>query len=196
RVAMLAFTDNEPAWAAGPDRPGTNYLPVSLEPEVLAVVEEGVAAAREAGAELVVLSNHWGPNMVLRPNETFRRFARAAVDRGVDVYYGHSAHLVQGIEIYRGRPILYDTGDFLDDYAVDPVLRNDWSCLFRLALAPGRLLGLELVPVHLGFAQVRLAVGADREGILARVERLSAELGTRLVRREGRLVLDEAHLGA
>lgn len=36
---------------------------------------------------------------------------------GADVYYGHSAHLCQGIEIHRGKPILYDTGDFIDDYA-------------------------------------------------------------------------------
>src|SRR5215207_8984391 len=47
RVALLAFTDNEPPFAAGPDRPGTNYLPVSLEPEVLRRVEVAIATARE-----------------------------------------------------------------------------------------------------------------------------------------------------
>ncbi len=39
------------------------------------------------------------------------------IELGADVYYGHSAHLCQGIEIHRGKPILYDTGDFIDDYA-------------------------------------------------------------------------------
>src|SRR5215204_1670795 len=43
RVALLAFTDNEPSFAAGPDRPGTNYLPVSLRPEVLRRVERAVS---------------------------------------------------------------------------------------------------------------------------------------------------------
>jgi poly-gamma-glutamate synthesis protein (capsule biosynthesis protein) len=130
RVALLAFTDNEPPFAAGTDKPGTNYLPVSMEPGVLDRVEAAVEATREAGAQTVVFSNHWGPNMVQRPKELFRRFARAVVDRGVDVYYGHSAHVFQGVEIYRGKPILYDTGDFLDDYAVDPNLRNDRSFVF------------------------------------------------------------------
>jgi Bacterial capsule synthesis protein PGA_cap len=82
RVALLAFTNNEPLFAAGPDRPGTNYLPVSLEPDVLRRVEAAVTAAREAGAETVVFSNHWGPNMVQRPSTLFRRFARAVLDRG------------------------------------------------------------------------------------------------------------------
>jgi poly-gamma-glutamate synthesis protein (capsule biosynthesis protein) len=52
---------------------------------------------------------------VLRPREIFRRFARAVIDSGADVYYGHSAHVFQGVEIYRGKPILYDTGDFIED---------------------------------------------------------------------------------
>src|SRR5215216_6844976 len=103
RVALLAFTDNEPPFAAGPDRPGTNYLPVSLRPEVLRRVEAAIADVREAGAQTVVFSNHWGPNMVERPSYLFRRFARAVVDRGADVYFGHSAHVFQGVEVYRDK---------------------------------------------------------------------------------------------
>src|SRR5215211_4082640 len=130
KVALLAFTDNEPPFVAGVDRPGTNYLPTSLEPEVLDRVEAAIAGAREAGADTILFSNHWGPNMVERPRHIFRRFARSVVDRGADVYYGHSAHVFQGVEVYRGKPILYDTGDFIDDYAVDERLRNDRSFVF------------------------------------------------------------------
>jgi poly-gamma-glutamate capsule biosynthesis protein CapA/YwtB (metallophosphatase superfamily) len=190
RVALLAFTDNEPPFAAGPDRPGTNYLPVSLKPDVLRRVEAAVTAAREAGAKTVVFSNHWGPNMVQRPSALFRRFARAVVDRGADVYYGHSAHVFQGVEIYRGKPILYDTGDFIDDYAVDPRLRNDWSFLFKISLEGGEFRCLELSPVTLPYARVQLAKGSEQEAILVRMERLSGEMGTAFVRREGRLVLE------
>jgi poly-gamma-glutamate capsule biosynthesis protein CapA/YwtB (metallophosphatase superfamily) len=192
RVALLAFTDNEPPFAARPDRPGTNYLPVSLEPEVLSRVEAAVTAAREAGAETVVFSNHWGPNMVQRPSALFRRFARAVMDRGVDVYYGHSAHVFQGVEIYDGKPILYDTGDFIDDYAVDPRLRNDWSFLFRISLEGSGFRRLELFPVTLPYARAQLAKGSERQAILERMERLSGEMGTAFVRREGRLVFEHS----
>jgi poly-gamma-glutamate synthesis protein (capsule biosynthesis protein) len=190
RVALVAFTDNEPPFAAGPGKAGTNYLPVSMEPEALDRVEEAIGAAREAGVEIVVFSNHWGPNMVERPPELFRRFARAVVDRGADVYFGHSAHIFQGIEIYRGKPILYDTGDFIDDYAVDPRLRNDRSFLFNVTAEDGELRRLELFPVSLPYARVELARGAEREAILGRMEGLSAEMGTTIVRREDRLLFE------
>jgi len=189
-VALVAFTDNEPPFAAGPNRPGTNYLSVSLESEVLRRVEVAVGAAREAGARTIVFSNHWGPNMVQRPRENFRRFARAVVDRGVDLYYGHSAHVFQGVEIYNGKPILYDTGDFIDDYAVDPKVRNDRSFLFRVSVQDGDFRRLELFPVVLPYARVELARGAQREIILDRMVDLSAEMGTAFDRREDRLVLE------
>ena len=189
-VALVAFTDNEPPFAAGPGKPGTNYLPVSVEPGVLRRVEEAIGAAREAGARTVVFSNHWGPNMVERPRELFRRFARAVVDLGADVYYGHSAHVFQGVEIYKGRPILYDTGDFIDDYAVDPRLRNDRSFLFRVSVEDGALERLELFPVILPYARVELARGTERLAILSRMASLSAEMGTAFDRREDRLVLE------
>jgi len=140
----------------------------------------------------VVFSNHWGPNMVRRPPEAFRRFARAVVDLGVDVYYGHSAHVFQGVEIYRGKPILYDTGDFIDDYAVDPDLRNDRSFLFRVSVEGGDLKRLELFPVVLPYARVELARGVEREAILDLMQTLSAEMGTTFERREDRLVIEPA----
>jgi poly-gamma-glutamate capsule biosynthesis protein CapA/YwtB (metallophosphatase superfamily) len=192
RVALLAFTDNEPPFAAGIDRPGTNYLPVSLEPDVLWRVERTVSYVRELGVDTVIFSNHWGPNMVQRPKENFRRFARAVMDRGVDIYYGHSAHVFQGVEIYRGKPILYDTGDFIDDYAVDPRMRNDWSFLFQVSVEEGRFERLELIPVKLSYARVDLATDGERESILGRMERLSAEMGTVFARREGALVLEHS----
>ncbi len=186
----MAFTDNEPPFAASSWRPGTNYLPVSLEPDILRRVDDAIEASREAGAHTVVFSNHWGPNMVERPSGLFRRFARAVIDRGADIYYGHSAHIFQGVEIYRGKPILYDTGDFIDDYAVDERLRNDRSFLFKLSLEKGELRDLELFPVALSYARVESATGTEREAIFDRMERLSHEMGTAFDRREDRLVLN------
>ena len=106
------------------------------------------------------------------------------------MYYGHSAHVFQGVEVYRGKPILYDTGDFIDDYAVNDRLRNDRSFVFLVSVEGGEFRRLELFPVVLSFAHTRLATGGERREILRRMELLSAELGTRLLRREGALVLE------
>jgi poly-gamma-glutamate synthesis protein (capsule biosynthesis protein) len=94
------------------------------------------------------------------------------------------------VEIYRGKPILYDTGDFIDDYAVDPKFRNDWSFLFQVSMEEGRFERLDLTPVKLSYARVDLATSGERETILDRMERLSAEMGTVFARREGALVFE------
>ena len=63
KVGVLAFTDNESGWAATEGRPGTNSLPATTDPEHFQRVEQGIDEARNLGAELVLISSHWGPNM-------------------------------------------------------------------------------------------------------------------------------------
>jgi poly-gamma-glutamate capsule biosynthesis protein CapA/YwtB (metallophosphatase superfamily) len=190
RVALLSFTDNEPDFAATAKQPGTNYLEVSLRNETLARISNSIARARAQGADLVVFSNHWGANFVERPSLEFRNFARRVIELGADIYHGHSAHICQGIEIYRGKSILYDTGNFIDDYAVHPLLRNDRSCLFKLMFEHGKLCRIELLPVSLSVAHVELARGKEFEAICARMEMLCAEFGTRIKRSDDRLVYE------
>ncbi|BBI99081.1 capsule biosynthesis protein [Ferrigenium kumadai] len=191
RVAMLAFTDNEPGFAAQSDRPGTNFMEVATDDATLARIASGIAQAREQGADLVVFSNHWGANFIERPSPAFRNFARRVIELGADVYYGHSAHLCQGIELHQGKPILYDTGDFIDDYAVHPLMRNDRSCLFRLGFEERELRKIELFPVTLSVAQVALARGAELDDICQRMTALCRELSTPLVRQGDRLAWEK-----
>jgi poly-gamma-glutamate synthesis protein (capsule biosynthesis protein) len=188
RVALLSYTDNEPDFAATAKRPGTNYLEVSLQQGTLARIANNIEQARAQGADLVVFSNHWGANFVERPSAEFRGFARRVIELGADIYHGHSAHICQGIEIYRGKPILYDTGNFIDDYAVHPRLRNDRSCLFKLMFEEGKLRRIELLPVSLSVARIALASGEEFDAICAHMEMLCAEFGTKLLLQNDRLV--------
>jgi poly-gamma-glutamate synthesis protein (capsule biosynthesis protein) len=180
RVGVVAFADHPEEWAATDTAPGLNYAPVSLSPVDLAYVESVLADAREQ-ADLLICSYHWGPNMCRRPTVEFRDFAHRLIGAGVDVFWGHSAHVVQGIEVVDGRLILYDTGDFLDDYATRPELRNDLSALFLLRLGPSGRARLDLVPVHIERGQVRVAWGGDRDWIVRRIAESSAEFGTELL---------------
>jgi poly-gamma-glutamate synthesis protein (capsule biosynthesis protein) len=128
--------------------------------------------------------------MVQRPNPRFRRFAHAVTERGIDLVHGHSAHVCQGAEVHNGRLILYDTGDILDDYAIDPVLRNDQSFLFLVDIHRGAARNLRLIPVQLGLAVTRLAPGDEVDSICTRMQDLSSELGLALYRTDDRLIAD------
>lgn len=183
RIAVIGVTDNEPPFAASEVRPGTYYSEVGA-PALLPSLRRIADELRNDGVGFTVLSIHWGPNMVEVPPNRFRRFARAAIDSGIDLLHGHSAHLFQAVEAHSGGLILYDTGDFLDDYAVDPQLRNDWSFIFLVDVSARRPHRLRLVPVRLSVAQVDLATGAEAEAIMSVMRRRCAAIGVSMT--EGR----------
>lgn len=186
KVGLIGITDNEPAFAAGSAHPGTYYMEIRSDPNTLASLEESIEQLRGSGVKLVVLSAHWGPNMVLSPPPWFRHFAHAAIDCGVDIFHGHSAHLFQGVELYSHGLILYDTGDFLDDYAVDPILHNDWSFVFLVDVDADGLYRLRMIPVRLHYTQVELARGKVFADICHRMRSLCAAFNTHALQtREG-----------
>ncbi|MEZ5667322.1 MAG: CapA family protein [Alphaproteobacteria bacterium] len=190
-IAILGATDNVPEFAARPDRSGT--LVRKFGPERPAVAEFGrrVAALRDEGVDLIVLSLHWGPNFRVHPPARFRAFAHRMIEAGVDIVHGHSAHITQAVEAYRGRLILYDTGDFISDYWRFPGHQNLWSFLFRVSVADRRPVALEMVPVMLRAGSVRHADSVAAAGVMARMEGLCARTGgARLRRHDGRLMLD------
>jgi poly-gamma-glutamate capsule biosynthesis protein CapA/YwtB (metallophosphatase superfamily) len=189
-IALIAVTDNESPFAAGAQRPGTYYVDLGERAELLPPTEAQIKSLREAGADLIVLSAHLGPNMVDHPSKRIGRYVAQATDRGVDLVHGHSAHVFQGIERRGSSLILHDAGDFLDDYAVDAELRNDWSFVFRLEVTARGISRLQLLPVRLEFAHVRLATGVEKREICERMRKLSAELGTTLSPIEEGLELD------
>lgn len=186
-VAFVSFADYPIEWAATANTPGLNYTRISTEPSVFSRVRVAIERAAAIG-DIVVFSIHWGPNMRQRPTPEFRQFARSVIDAGADVFWGHSAHLVQGIEVHRGYPILYDTGDFLDDYAVDPVARNDLSALFMLRIIDGRVQRIDLLPVVIGECRVNLANGSSLSEFTLCSTTACEEMGTQ-VNKEGDLLV-------
>ncbi|HEX5991475.1 MAG TPA: CapA family protein [Thermomicrobiales bacterium] len=177
RIGIVAFADHPAVWAAGPTSPGINYTPVSLASDHFKAIEHALAMARQQ-ADLVIFSIHWGPNMLARPIPAFRAFAHRVIEAGADIFWGHSAHVVQGVEVWHGKPILYDTGDFVDDYAVDPELRNDLSGLFLLRARPPAITRIDVIPVAISRCQVNRARGTERDWFVERFTGLCAERGT------------------
>ena len=186
RVAAVSFTDNTPEYAADEDSPGVAYCRLDPEdPEDRAVVERSLDRARERDPDLLVASLHWGPNMETEPSDDRREFGRWLARR-TDLVHGHSAHVFQGIEVVDGTPVLYDCGDFVDDYAVDDELRNDRGFLFEATVEGGRIDRLRLRPVEIRDCAVREAPPAVAAWCRERMRERSTPFGTAdAYRREG-----------
>ncbi|QLG29023.1 CapA family protein [Halorarum halophilum] len=191
-VGFVSLTDNTPEYAASGASPGTAYVEIDVDDEgTRRAVSGALERARERDPDLLIASLHWGPNMVETPPDSFREFGRWLVDEGVDLVHGHSAHVFQGIEVYEGRPILYDTGDFVDDYAVDDRLRNDRSFLFEVSVTDdGDSVELRLLPTEIDDYSVHRAGAEAAEWSRERMRELSTEFGTSFERDGEQLVLD------
>ncbi|NGX41926.1 MAG: putative polyglutamine synthesis accessory protein [Chlamydiae bacterium] len=190
KIGILGCTDNEPTWEATPQSPGTNYIEIS--DHYAEKVAEEVRKLRDQ-VDILILTIHWGPNMRERPSTHFKNFAHRLIDCGVDIFHGHSAHIFQGVEIYNGKVIFYDTGDFVDDYYVDPFLRNDRSFFYLVECTKEGILGIRLVPTLIGNCQVNLSTGIEKEETMERMTLLSRELNTELTEEEDALVAKVLH---
>jgi poly-gamma-glutamate synthesis protein (capsule biosynthesis protein) len=174
-IRLIAFTDNQPDWEA--DRnPGVYYVPVADADRRTTELLDLVRRTKSLTG-LLIVSAHWGANWGSAVPSEHRALAHALVQAGADVVFGHSPHVFRGVELYRNRPILYSAGDFVDDYAVDPVERNDQSFIFLLDTDGATPRALRLYATLIGEFQVRLAGAASPE-IAHRMQRLSAQLGT------------------
>lgn len=177
KVGIIAFTDNEPEWEATDEKPGIFYVPVDGQDRRAQRLFQIVGRAR-GKADLLIVSAHWGPNWGYRPQPKHIPFAHALIDAGADIVYGHSCHVFQGVEIYKGRPIFYSTGNFVDDYAVDEIERNDESFIFIVEIKDGTLKKLWLYPTVIESFQARLAASDRARAIAEKMKRVSEGFGT------------------
>jgi poly-gamma-glutamate synthesis protein (capsule biosynthesis protein) len=108
RFQTAYFPPNPALWqpAAAP-----SIVTVPLAPD-MAAFRQDVARAREQ-ADILVVSFHWGDSAEpVRIEDYQRQLAHEAIDLGADVVWGHHHLSLRGVELYRGKPILYDLGCF------------------------------------------------------------------------------------
>jgi poly-gamma-glutamate synthesis protein (capsule biosynthesis protein) len=164
-VGLLAVSDHPREYAAGAAGPG--IAQADLAPGLPSWVTTELTRLR-GECDQVIAFPHWGPNMNPHTARWQRQAAAEMVEAGASLVAGHSAHVFHGVDWESGRPVLFDLGDAVDDYAVDPRLRND---LGVLALGrPGNAEApLELVGLRLDYCRTDLAYGEDAEWIAKRL---------------------------
>lgn len=182
-IAVGAASSGIPLeWAAGDGRAGV-YRAGRLGRSEVAEIREQLEAVRRPG-DIAVASLHWGPNWGFDVSRRQQRFARALIDGArVDLVFGHSSHHIKGIELHRGRPIVYGAGDLLDDYegiGGYEAYRAELGVVYfaTFAVGSGELIRFRMTPKRTCQLQIRRAGGADRQWLYRTLRAQSCRFDT------------------
>ena len=188
RVLVFAFacpSSGVPRdWAATRARSGVNFLH-----EISADTARAIAmrtAKHRCPGDIVVISVHWGVNWGFEIDDRQRAFAHRLIDEGgADIVHGHSSHHAKGIEVRRGKLILYGCGDFLNDYEGirgHADYRPDLSLMYFPDVDPvtGGLRCLHAAPMRIRRFRLERAPAEGASWLRETLDREGRALGTRV----------------
>jgi poly-gamma-glutamate synthesis protein (capsule biosynthesis protein) len=175
-----------------------NIFPMRVNPAatVMAPLREDVerlsAAIRNGrgNADVAILYVHFHWARHTKPDVPYhqRVVAHAAIDAGIDVFIGHGPHTLRGVEVYRGKPVLFSIGNFIlqpQAAGATPVEGDagHQSLVAQAVVGGGKVARVELLPIVIGAnGMPRLAPDDAGRAILDRVDGMSAEFGTAITR--------------
>lgn len=171
RIAVLAASRviPTPDWRAEKQRPG---LATTYDPSLLL---EAITAAKQEN-DLVVVSVHWGKELALYPEDYQIDLAHQYIDAGADVVLGHHPHVLQGLEIYKGKVIAYSLGNFI--FSSRSEITRD-SALLMVEQDPDGGLTPTIIPAYITAGQPNPQdPTTDPNGILAKLRALSEPFNT------------------
>ncbi len=186
KIALFAYTSMAELTYAG--KPYQNY---AAGPEKSGLVQNRYETIREDilkirdQVDLVAVSLHWGVEDSFKVNPEQTELAHKLIDVGADMILGHHPHQFQGIELYKGKPILYSMGNILFDQN-DP--ENMESFIIDMKYKGTELLEFYAIPVRIiDKSIIEVQTGSSALSLLERQAELSLKLGTEPVIEDGRL---------
>jgi poly-gamma-glutamate capsule biosynthesis protein CapA/YwtB (metallophosphatase superfamily) len=153
------------------------------DPVILPRVVHGIKKVKTERT-VVIVSFHWGHEYSYAINDAQERLGRAAIDAGADLVLGTHPHVIQGIETYRGRHIVYSLGNFVFGGNSNPPDKDAIIFQQRFMARGGRIepAGFRIIPVQISSVTSRndyrpvILTSEERARVLSRVERYSDEL--------------------
>lgn len=154
-----------------------------------ATVKETIDKAKANGAKLIIASFHWGIERDYYPNASQESLARFAIDNGASLVLGHHPHVLQGIELYKGRYIVYSLGNFCFGGNSNPTDKD--TMIFRQTFTIKKQevkkdknitvypCSLSSVPYTNDF-QPKILSGTEAARVLDKINRLSAGRSVKL----------------
>jgi poly-gamma-glutamate synthesis protein (capsule biosynthesis protein) len=123
-------------------------------------------SALAGSSDLTVVNMHWGIEYEHNFNPKQQQIGRSLIEAGADIVIGHHPHVVQGLEIYRGRPIFYSLGNFVFDQYFSPATQEGLAVGMEWK---GEGLALELMPFKSIRSRPEMLAGDDQREFLERL---------------------------
>jgi poly-gamma-glutamate capsule biosynthesis protein CapA/YwtB (metallophosphatase superfamily) len=161
RIAYLGYYDAD-LHAADQGKAGTN-------PRRNNRVAEDIRALR-GQVDWIIVNYHWGVELADYPGDWQIDLARFTIDQGADLVVGHHPQVLQGAEIYKGRPIVYSLGNFI----FGGNARRDYDTAVLKVSLKDRNMKVEFLPVEVKKFQPKVVKGAAADRILKHVEQISS----------------------
>ncbi len=160
KVAYLGYYDAD-LHAATANSPGTN-------PRHNDRVAADIKALR-GQVDWIVVNYHWGEELAKYPGDWQIDLARFTIDQGADLVVGHHPHVLQGAEVYKGRPIVYSLGNFI--FGGKAVSDYDTAAL-KVSLKEQQM-KVEFLPVQVRNFQAKVVNGQSGQQILSQITNVS-----------------------
>lgn len=134
---------------------------------------ETIAKARE-NADFVLAYVHWGTEYSYELEEVQRSTGRAYLDAGADVVIGAHSHCLQGMEFYKGKPIIYSLGNYwFNEKTLDTMLLD----LHFYGDDENGMLEVQVIPaIQSGFCTTAVTESAEQERIYSFLETISVNI--------------------
>ena len=148
-------------------------------------VIDNIQSVKEQGAQVVIVSFHWGTEKATYPDDTQKTLAHTAIDNGADLVVGHHPHVLQGIEEYNGKNIVYSLGNFCFGGNRNPADKDTMIFQQTFTFAKGELVldnVKNIIPCSLSSVQEyndyqpTILEGSESERVLQKIQELSAGL--------------------
>jgi len=134
----------------------------------------------EGKTDKVIVSLHWGYDRERYPLPSQRKLAHKIIDAGADLILGHHPHVLQGIEKYRGKIIIYSLGNFIfpdifyKNYNLIQTLENKESIIFNCKISKKEIKDFEIIPIKSNNKfQLDILKNNEKQLLLEKIENLS-----------------------
>ena len=163
------------------------YMGFTYDNVFLKKLKDDITKLKEQ-TQFIVINFHWGAENAYSPNNVQKYLAHYAIDQGADLIIGHHPHVIEGLELYKGKIIAYSLGNFAFGGNMNPSDKNTFILQIQLKFKNTELstYGIRVIPCsissvnHINDYCPTPLIGPSKEAVLQKLNNLSINLGFKL----------------